>query len=1493
MNDGNACRRNAIGHCASIGIRTFFVVATLICAGLLTLAPGSAAIAATCSGGTLFEQPLLTNGQPQPDLIVTDGECRVPFGNYYYGNVNIIHNGRLIFEERGKDPTNIVTNFWASSIIVESGGYLYAGAYNYDEPFGTNNGVLTIYLYGKDQSDGKPVENPGQGVPCQSEENNFYAPCGIPKRLWDDNGKTMQGFSNGVNDFFYQYGPLYGDGQCSDKTPWVNGKCGTPAGRVGYFGYKTLAVSYGGGIFLRGFKGAVYDKDPSLLVNRPDLSVEADPLSSGNSWMRLADGKSLKTGDASLFLEKNPLTWATNDEIVVTTTDYLPGHSERLKITGTRGEQIDFDAVESETRKIQWSHNGMRYGGPNDNSGPASNPTQNQWNNRLAKRVKDQLDPNVVSSGAETRAAVALLTRSIRIVSAGDRAGQSFEDASSDPEHCRKTGAKPGYCYSFGATTVIRQGFAFARIQGVEFKQMGQAGRLGHYPVHFHMARQTPPSTYVRDSSVNESMTRWFVIHSTIGVTLARNVGYKSIGHGYYLETGTEADNKFHSNIGIFARAAVANVDLDTKASVPNLQNPRMVPGILADNTDPASIKPPNLPNSSFIYRSDVEYPSVFWITNGWNDFIGNMAAGAGACGAAFWVVPTANSDMVEVATTHEHMKWSGYAGLQKPHEAPNGSLSPGLAGAAPLKSFFKNYATSTMHSFQTTADAPACEGFIAANAQSGVLPVLRAVTSVAPAPARHPVDGHEEADTLNDHYYPHLVGARKPVQCVRTPNGDDCGTVMEVCRHPPQDNCAVTVIDHFTSSFHWSHGNVSAIWLRPQWYLMTNSVLSDVQNGGLTFITGGDYTHSSVIGGYWALAKSSIFIGNTQDNATSVYARNVGPFNGASPLKCDSPKDPVQVPAYCLSANETISMPTTGFFTNQRLANIYDGPSHQDSNVYLDVKTADCPQGDYNGPCIYGTKASYLRLKNEPKNPSSSCYLPNAAIAWKQPNGFFYPPAFHSKNLFFDNVDLRHYVIDPLFKAPDGVPPAKNFGQQGTYLTDGDAVKAQYCIEDARFTDLFNSFTSIDRQTVLNDDDGTLTGLSNTLPDGPLKQTISINEDAFFGAPVETVECGSAKGFNGDAANACKPLAADKPPATARTSPYDYVATVIYHKETPLPPAGNPKDQDVWGTVCSNQTCYGVPLLRQYLTKEEQQHWTDYKCSDQANPPRAPKPECRWPFIRMAGENLSQRETLTINNGIYYVDTTVSRHTQETENYTTVATGEGRSRNVFKGGETYYMFFAYAKTSTIQTYQMYVGNDFNVATGFKPGRMDIDRFEFLDRSSSGTEGWAKAQKSADGVLTVDIDFTGRTVLDPSMDSDLCQPRTFCSLKIDPNSPGKKMCVSALGADDALLKANKNFMTQNDKVCQDWAMKDLDCPAIVKEQNKWTDGGCFAVAFTLPPSFVADDSYHRPEPTAFPNKTDPQKKQGLPDWTTRFTPAVKAPDTCFYPTVPGTDCRVP
>ena len=103
---------------------------------------------------------------------------------------------------------------------------------------------------------------------------------------------------------------------------------------------------------------------------------------------------------------------------------------------------------------------------------------------------------------------------------------------------------KAGKTYYFGGHTIFRQGLRQIQIQGVEFAELGQGGKLGHYPVHFHKTQQVPPLTFVKDSSVNDSNTHWYVIHGAQGVTLQRNVGWKSIGQGYYLEDGTD-ENEF------------------------------------------------------------------------------------------------------------------------------------------------------------------------------------------------------------------------------------------------------------------------------------------------------------------------------------------------------------------------------------------------------------------------------------------------------------------------------------------------------------------------------------------------------------------------------------------------------------------------------------------------------------------------------------------------------------------------------------------------------------------------------------------------------------------------------------------------------------------------------------------------------------------------------------------------------------------------------------
>ena len=79
------------------------------------------------------------------------------------------------------------------------------------------------------------------------------------------------------------------------------------------------------------------------------------------------------------------------------------------------------------------------------------------------------------------------------------------------------------------------------------------------------------------------------------------------------------------------------------------------------------------------------------------------------------------------------------------------------------------------------------------------------------------------------------------------------------------------TVINNYTTSFNYAQYNFAAVWLRKRWHLVSNSFISDVQNAGLSFISGGDYTHSSAIMGLWELALKTTFVGHTQPQATRI----------------------------------------------------------------------------------------------------------------------------------------------------------------------------------------------------------------------------------------------------------------------------------------------------------------------------------------------------------------------------------------------------------------------------------------------------------------------------------------------------------------------------------------------------------------------------------------------------------------------------------------------
>jgi hypothetical protein len=1198
--------------------------------------------------------PALPAGSGE-DLEVKESPYCVRDGSYNYGFVNIHGKGSLIFEDATID-------FWTKSILVEASGNLIVGTSTH--PIGTNNpaNVVTIHLYGD--------ESQTRGITCRTTTGNTTNDkiCGVPGNVWSGTPYRQRvDLPGNVNDEFYDYKTLPTD---------------TPNDASGnWFGLKTLAVSYGGTLRMFGKKGATYSGTPT-------------PTSSGTSWTRL-DG-TVQPHGTTLVLDR-PVDWQTGDRFVVTTTDYLPGHSEAFTMGAIGGDGKTITVQDASG--FQYIHNGVRYD---------------------LKQHSIPTALEITADSVETRAAVALLSRNIRIVSAGSSYGDPFPDT--------------GW---FGGHTIVRQGFQQYQVQGVEFYQLGQGGRIAHSPVNFHLTRLTPSNTFVKDCSVWDSMTRWYELRGTQNVTLERNVGYKSIGHGYFLADGVETNNTLKANIGIYARPAVQYDDDKYR------DNPRKVPGIFA-------LK--DFPGPEFLkYAGDAIHPSVFFISNGYNTFEDNMAAGAGACGACYWIAPVAKG------TLALGMGWYDYADIQ--------SLT---GGTAPLKTFKGNFCSTAQHSLITIEGPGSCKG----------VQTLLEPDTEALKPVWNLAYGSDYRNG-NPDLYPQLnAGASyQPRRCVENSGGLDCD---QNCAKGQTNGCAVTAIENYTSSFHWASTNVSAIWLRTNWFLFTGGALTDVLNGGLSMVSGGSY--DQVVNGYWGLTRKSVFIGHTQTN--NDYATNAGPVNGATGLTCSG------TGAYCLLGREGISFPTENFSVYQRLYNIYDGPVYQEKNAYLHIKETlvDCggSGGNCNSSLMYGSGGRGMGIPKAKDATSDGrikvgdCILPNAAVGWKQPNGFYYPPAFHSSNLYFDDVDLRHFIIIPLFRP-------------GTNTVSDASVQSQYCSYppgDPK-TLFASNFTDVDRQTELNDDDGTLSGL---------KGTISVNNDQFFWVPLKPDECLSEQ--------------------TCFQVPYDYVTAVVYPDC-----ATNNSCAGKWDAVCETTACYGVPIYRQLLNKDESRGVGQ--------------------SIRMAGAGISQRSTMVYNKGVYYIDTASSETRQKNS-----------TLSLFRAGKSYNFFLMYAKPTTRVTFQIYVGQGFadtsaNISM-VRAGSTLADGVVLTKGNpdpgihfTPGTwpSGWTKTYDGVSGILTVTTDMTGNEFVNNfnAASQESCRPASFCTWR-------DNACKCAQTTqDDTHPTTVQSDATQCDAVCE-WSVKATECPS----------GGCYGFRVTLPGSFVADDngldgseSVHRPAPANF------------------------------------------
>lgn len=98
--------------------------------------------------------------------------------------------------------------------------------------------------------------------------------------------------------------------------------------------------------------------------------------------------------------------------------------------------------------------------------------------------------------------------------------------------------------------TMYHRGSA-GSISYAEFRHLGKQGVLGRYSLHYHLVGDTMRGSSVIGASIWDSHNRWLTIHGTNYLVVRDCVGYQSVGHGFFMEDGTEVRNILDRNLAV------------------------------------------------------------------------------------------------------------------------------------------------------------------------------------------------------------------------------------------------------------------------------------------------------------------------------------------------------------------------------------------------------------------------------------------------------------------------------------------------------------------------------------------------------------------------------------------------------------------------------------------------------------------------------------------------------------------------------------------------------------------------------------------------------------------------------------------------------------------------------------------------------------------------------------------------------------------------------
>jgi hypothetical protein len=201
-------------------------------------------------------------------------------------------------------------------------------------------------------------------------------------------------------------------------------------------------------------------------------------------------GADANPGDSAVKLAEKVTGWRVGDEVLVTASERADGYGSFRMDREPQTEQRVITKITGQTITL------------------------------------DQPLANKHAGTGEFRAEIANLSRNVIIESA-------------DPSGVR--GHTVYHAFSRG-------GISYARLA-----HLGKEGVLGRYAIHFHLVGDTMRGSSVQGVAIVDSHNRWITIHGTQYLVVRDCIGYKSVGHGYFMEDGTEIYNLLDRNLAIHA----------------------------------------------------------------------------------------------------------------------------------------------------------------------------------------------------------------------------------------------------------------------------------------------------------------------------------------------------------------------------------------------------------------------------------------------------------------------------------------------------------------------------------------------------------------------------------------------------------------------------------------------------------------------------------------------------------------------------------------------------------------------------------------------------------------------------------------------------------------------------------------------------------------------------------------------------------------------------